>query len=159
MSGGCVLVVEDDQPLKAALAATLGGAGFAVLEAGDGEEALDKLRQQHVDLVVSDVQMAPMDGLALLRAVGAEYPQLPVLLMTAYGSIDKAVEAMKQGAVDYLVKPFEAKELKARVKRCVAHRSLPTNYIAEDPLSRDLMMTAERVAARAVTVLLSGESG
>ena len=159
MRHGSVLVVEDDKPLKAALAATLGSAGLAVIEASDGEEALNKLGEADVDLIISDVQMQPMDGIELLRAVGDRYPQLPVLLMTAYGSIDKAVEAMKQGAADYLVKPFEAAELRARVRRFMNAPRSPQDFIAVDPNSRELFNTAERVAAKAVTVLLEGESG
>jgi two-component system response regulator FlrC len=159
MTHGAVLVVEDDQPLKAALAATLGGAGLAVLEASNGEEALGKLEAAQVDLVISDVQMAPMDGFELLRALGVRYPNLPVLLMTAYGSIDKAVEAMKYGAADYLVKPFEAAELQARVSRFLKPDVPHKDFIAADPLSRELFATAERVAATSATVLLGGESG
>lgn len=159
MSRGAVLVVEDDQPLKAALAATLGGAGLAVLEASDGEEALGKLESAQVDLVISDVQMTPMDGFELLRALGLRYPNLPVLLMTAYGSIDKAVEAMKYGAADYLVKPFEAAELQARVSRFLRPTVPSKDFIAADPVSRELFATAERVAATSATVLLGGESG
>jgi two-component system response regulator FlrC len=160
MRQGSVLVVEDDKPLKAALVATLGAAGLAVIEASDGQEALGKLAGCRVDLVISDVQMQPMDGIELLRAVGNRYPQLPVLLMTAYGSIDKAVEAMKQGAADYLVKPFEAAELRARVARFLSDDQPPTqDFIAIDPISRELFNTAERVATKTVTVLLEGESG
>lgn len=159
MTPRSVLVVEDDKPLKAALAATLGSAGVAVIEASDGQEALGKLAGEHVDLVISDVQMQPMDGIELLRAVTKRYPQLPVLLMTAYGSIDKAVEAMKQGAADYLVKPFEAAELRSRVARFLSDEQPSQDFIAIDPSSRELFNTAERVAAKAVTVLLDGESG
>jgi len=82
-----------------------------------------------------------------------------VLLMTAYGSIDKAVEAMKQGAADYLVKPFEAAELRTRVARFLSDDQTERDFIAIDPKSRELFTTAERVAAKAVTVLLDGESG
>ena len=159
MNEGAVLVVEDDAPLKAALSATLGGAGLAVLEASDGEEALGKLESAQVDLVISDVQMKPMDGFELLRALSFRHPNLPVLLMTAYGSIDRAVEAMKHGAADYMVKPFEAAELKARVNRFLKPTTASDEYIAEDPLSRELFRTAERVAATPTTVLLTGESG
>ena len=164
-----ILVVEDDRPLQDALVTTLEAAGFNVLAAGDGGEALKILGVTAVDLVVSDVQMHPVDGRELLRRLQQRSSPPPVLLMTAYGTIDQAVAAMREGAVDYLVKPFEAEELEQRVARYArsggapaantvtgAAASLP---VAEDPASRRLLELATRVAASDVTVLLSGESG
>ena len=104
-----VLVVEDDATLREALCDTLEFAGFSVLAADDGKQALERLRRERVGLVVSDVQMAAMDGHTLLRQIKSHWPELPVVLMTAYGSIERAVEAMRDGAADYLVKPFESR--------------------------------------------------
>src|SRR5262249_14208183 len=125
-----------------------------------------------VDLVVSDVQMQPVDGAELLRRLRQKTAAPPVLLMTAYGTIDQAVAAMREGAVDYLVKPFEAEELERRVARFArpapspAPRPTPNaaarvgqEPIAEDPRSRALLDLAARVAQSDVTVLLTGESG
>jgi two-component system response regulator FlrC len=165
MSRPTVLVVEDDRPLQDALVTTLESAGFNVLSAGDGGEALDVLGGNHVDLVLSDVEMKPVDGRELLRKLQQRQSAPPLLLMTAYGTIDQAVAAMRDGAVDYLVKPFEADVLEERVARYV--RTAPPELaasplagpIAEDPESRRLLDLASRVAQSDVTVLLNGESG
>jgi two-component system response regulator FlrC len=167
MSAGTILVVEDDRPLQDALVTTLQAAGFNVLAAGDGGEALKVLGTTSVDLIVSDVEMRPVDGRELLRRLQQREGAPPVLLMTAYGTIDQAVAAMREGAVDYLVKPFEAEELEQRVARYVrtsgagaAREGLPsTEPVAEDPVSRKLLELAARVAQSDVTVLLNGESG
>jgi len=168
MSGGTVLVVEDDQPLQDALVTTLEGAGFKVLAASDGGEALKVLGTTSVDLIVSDVEMRPVDGRELLKRLRQREAPPPVLLMTAYGTIDQAVAAMRDGAVDYLVKPFEAEELEQRVARYVhgdssraASRETASGSepVAEDPASRKLLELASRVAQSDVTVLLNGESG
>jgi two-component system, response regulator FlrC len=159
-----ILVVEDDRPLQDALVSTLVTAGYKVLAASDGGEALKMLAESSVDLVVSDVQMQPVDGAELLRRLQQKTAPPPVLLMTAYGTIDQAVAAMRDGAVDYLVKPFEAEELERRVARYVrpapsAAARLGQEPIAEDPRSRALLDLAARVAQSDVTVLLTGESG
>jgi len=162
---GTILVVEDDRPLQDALVTTLEAAGFNVLAASDGGEALEMLRATAVDLVVSDVEMRPVDGRELLKRLQQREAPPPVLLMTAYGTIDQAVAAMRDGAVDYLVKPFEAEELEQRVARYVRAGSVPRGAagaaepIAEDAKSRKLLELAARVAQSDVTVLLSGESG
>jgi two-component system, response regulator FlrC len=158
-----VLVVEDDRPLQDALVSTLETAGFHVLAAADGGEALKVLNDTAVDLIVSDVQMQPVDGRELLRRLQQRPSSPPVLLMTAYGTIDQAVAAMRDGAVDYLVKPFEAEELERRVARyarpAAAAERGGSEPVAEDPRSRALLALAQRVAQGDVTVLLHGESG
>jgi two-component system response regulator FlrC len=165
MSRPTVLVVEDDRPLQDALVTTLESAGFNVLSAGDGGEALDVLGGNDVDLVLSDVEMEPVDGRELLRRLQQRQSAPPLLLMTAYGTIDQAVAAMRDGAVDYLVKPFEADVLEERVARYVRTAgpelaaSPLAGPIAEDPESRRLLELASRVAQSDVTVLLNGESG
>jgi two-component system response regulator FlrC len=162
-ANGTVLVVEDDRPLMDALVTTLESAGFNVLAARDGGEALEVLDRTVVDLVVSDVEMQPVDGRELLKRMRVRRSAPPVLLMTAYGTIDQAVAAMRDGAVDYLVKPFEADELEQRVARYLRSRTpelLPTDWpVAEDPASRKMLELAARVAQSDVTVLLNGESG
>ena len=154
-----VLIVEDDQPLKEALVSTLEDAGLRVLAAGDGGEALKIVGESPVDLVVTDVQMQPVDGHELLRNLSHQHPDLPVLLMTAYGTIDQAVNAMRDGAVDYLVKPFEAHELEERVVRYLPACAPVDALVAVDPRSEALLRLARKVAASDVTVLLTGESG
>jgi len=105
MSQATVLVAEDDPNLREALCETLELAGYQVESASDGKAALEIMQQKPVGMVVSDVQMRPMDGHELMTRVKTIYPSIPVLLMTAYGNIEKAVTAMRDGAVDYLAKP------------------------------------------------------
>ena len=156
-----ILVVEDDHDLREALSDTLKLAGYRVLTAQDGEAALQVMADARVALVISDVMMQPMDGHALLKRIKAQTPHIPVLLMTAYGMIEKAVEAMRDGAADYLTKPFDANKLLAQVARYMLtqHSAEAGAVIAQDAVSRELMALAERVAASHSTVLISGESG
>src|SRR6056297_2100103 len=148
-----VMIVEDDADLREALAATLEAAGHGVVTAGCGESALAALDRDTVDLVVSDVQMEPMDGVALLEALRRRHASLPVVLMTAYGTIEKAVEAMRLGAAYYMVKPVEA------VGRHLRPTPGSNGPVAGDPTTRVLLKVAERVAASEATVTISGESG
>jgi two-component system response regulator FlrC len=153
------MIVEDDADLREALTATLEAADHDVVTADCGESALALLERETVDLVVSDVQMEPMDGVALLETLRRRYASLPVVLMTAYGTIEKAVEAMRLGAAYYLVKPFEARELVETVGRHVRPTPGGSGPVAGDPTTRVLLKVAERVAASEATVTISGESG
>ncbi|MCU7922599.1 MAG: sigma-54 dependent transcriptional regulator [Candidatus Thiodiazotropha sp. (ex Dulcina madagascariensis)] len=161
MSHGTVLIVEDDPALREALSDTLELAGYPVHAVEEGGAALTILQQQSIGMVVSDVQMQPMDGHSLLREIRKHYSDLPVLLMTAYGSIEKAVMAMHDGAVDYLVKPFEAEVLVSKVAGHIrpASEEILDGPIVEDLRSRELLELARRVASSDATVLLHGESG
>lgn len=156
-----LLVVEDDPALREALVDTLELAGYQVEAAQDAESALGVLARTMPGLILSDVQMPGMDGHALLRAVKAKHPGLPVVLMTAYGQIEKAVEAMREGAADYLPKPFEQDRLLAMVARYLQPRAGPEGaaLVAEDPASLAVLELTRRVAATDATVLLTGESG
>ena len=156
-----VLLVEDDRDLLEALRATLQLAGYETVGAADGQIALAALAQQPIGLVISDVQMKPMDGLSLLAAVKTRHPAMPVVLMTAFGDVEKAVAAMRAGASDYLLKPFEPDALLSQVRRhlATADAGQGADVIARDPRSLALFELARRVAKSAVTVMLSGESG
>ena len=155
-----VLIVEDDQALRLALCDTLELSGCPVLAAEHGEAALSLLASEPaIGLVITDVQMAPMDGFELLRALRRRRPELPVVLMTAYGTIDKAVAAMREGATDYLVKPFDAQVLLALVERFIVPEPEPDEMVVADPRSEQLAALARRVAASDATVMLCGESG
>lgn len=156
-----VLVVEDDAPLREALSDTLELAGYSVMAAGDAQQALAWLEKGAPGLVLSDVQMPGMDGHALLRTIKARRPEIPVLIMTAYGQIERAVEAMREGASDYLPKPFEPERLLAAVARYYRQEGMPDDLgvVAEDPATQALLDLARRVAATDTTVLLTGESG
>jgi len=156
-----VLIVEDDASLREALTDTLELSGYEVLQAADGAVALELLEGRTVGLVVSDVQMKPMDGEQLLREIKRRAPGLPVLLMTAYGMIERAVEAMRAGACNYLPKPFEPEVLVAEVARWMlpAAEQTPDDPVARDPASQQLLELARRVAGSDATVLITGESG
>ncbi|CRM79452.1 sigma-54 dependent transcriptional regulator [Pseudomonas sp. 25 R 14] len=157
-----VLLVEDDRALREALADTLLLAGHDYRAVGSAEEALEAVEQESFSLVVSDVNMPGMDGHQLLGLLRARQPQLPVLLMTAHGAVERAVDAMRQGAADYLVKPFEPKaliELVARHALGVIGAADGEGPIAFEPASTQLLELAAKVARSDSTVLISGESG
>lgn len=160
MSTATVMVVEDDPELMEALTDTLSLAGYNVARAVDGADALRQLDGNDIDLIVSDIQMPKMDGHTLLKKVKANHPDLPMMLMTAYGSIQQAVDAMRDGAVDYMVKPFEAEVLVNMVSRYAGQpSSISSEIVAEDARSQELFRIAKRVAQTDAAVMISGESG
>jgi two-component system response regulator FlrC len=160
MSHAAVMVVEDDAALREALCDTLDLAGYRSLAAADGQAALALLERERPALVVSDVQMQPMDGNALLQALRRRRPDLPVVLMTAFGTIRHAVQAVRDGAVEYLAKPFEPAALVGMVGQLLPQGTDDSDApVAEDPRSRELLALAARVADSEVGVLLTGESG
>ncbi len=155
-----VLVVEDDLDLSEALCDTLEIEGYRVLSATNGTEALCKLAKNEFRLVVSDIQMPGMDGFQLLNNIQQKHPETPVLLMTAYGTIPKAVEAMQSGAADYLIKPFEASTLVEKVAEFVtAEVEESGDRVIVDEKMKKLYALSAKVAKTDVTVLLQGESG
>jgi len=159
MTEPAVLIVEDDAHLREALYDTLASDSLQVLTADSGPAALEILANKPVGLVVSDLQMEPMDGATLLRNIHEMRPNLPAVLMTAYGTIENAVDVMRNGAADYLVKPFEASELKAVVDKYLAPVQELDRPLAVDPVSCEILRIAERVAGTDATVTLTGESG
>lgn len=155
-----VLVVEDDPSLREAIGDTLELAGRTYVSVDGGEAALQALECQAFSIVVSDVRMMPMDGITLLKEIRARLPHLPVVLMTAYAEVDKAVDAMRSGACDFLLKPFEPKALLGHINKYeLAACRDDAGVVAEDAASRDLFAMAQRVAQTDATVLLTGESG
>ncbi len=159
MTQPAVLIVEDDACLRDALLETLADGEHPVLSATNGPEALKILNAEDVGLVVSDLQMQPMSGRELLARIRDEHPATPAVLMTAYGTIEDAVEEMRRGAADYLVKPFDADVLRGVIARHLKPAANSSQPIAEDPAAKRLLGIARRVAATEVTVTLSGESG
>jgi len=170
-----VLLIDDDESLRRVVEYNLHEEGYRVLTAVDGTSGLQAFRADAVDLVLTDVRMPEMDGLELLARVKAMQPDLPVIMLTAHGTIDSAVEAMKLGAFDYLTKPFNREQLKAAVRKAlevaaltnenrylrevVAERFSFANMIAGSRAMRAVTETASRVAQSDATVLLEGESG
>ncbi|WP_417500819.1 sigma-54-dependent transcriptional regulator [Marinobacter sp.] len=161
MAKAQILIVEDDRDLREALVTTLELAKFRVSEASNAHEALVRLAESPVDMVVSDVNMPGLSGHELLGEVQRLYPGLPMMLITAYGQISHAVSAMQSGAVDYLVKPFEPKVLVDAVTKVVGggRQKSDDEPVAEDPASKRIFQLAAKVAGSDSTVMISGESG
>ncbi|RMH33111.1 MAG: sigma-54-dependent Fis family transcriptional regulator [Gammaproteobacteria bacterium] len=160
MATATILLVEDDNSLREALKATLDMAGYCTVEAQNGRDALVKLERQRPDIVVSDVSMEPVDGETLLAEVRKKDQTLPFVLMTAFGSVHRAVRALKNGATDYLQKPFDPEQLLDVVGRYIQSTLRDGREpIVEDPKSIKLFEMARRVADSDATVLLSGPSG
>jgi len=154
-----ILVVEDDPSLREALCDTLRLSSYQVLEADDAENALKILAGKRVGLIISDVQMPGIDGHELLKIVKRRYSEIPFVLITAYGNVPKAVDAMQAGAADYIVKPFEAEVLIEMVNRLSLSPVDTGKMIIEDRRSQELAELSRRVAATDVTVMITGESG
>ncbi|MBU2887240.1 sigma-54 dependent transcriptional regulator [Gilvimarinus agarilyticus] len=162
VTGAKVLVTEDDPSLREALVDTLELAGYEVLEADCAEQALIRLKTvADIRLIVSDVNMGKLSGYDLLRNVKTDYPHIPFLLITAYASISDSVMAIKEGAVDYLVKPFEPDALLNIVAKHVGQGGGcdDDEPVAQSEASQQLLQLAERVAQSESTVLIIGESG
>ncbi len=158
-----ILIVEDDQDLLEAICTTVKLSGYKALGASSGATALDILNSQRIGLVISDVQMQPIDGNILLKKIKETYPDIPVLLMTAYGEINKAIAAMRAGASDYLLKPFSPDYLLTYIKNYLVtvnnqHKKYD-EIVAKDPRTSAMFSLAERVAESSATVMLIGESG
>jgi len=169
-----VLIVDDEPNLRKILAAQLSRDGYDVLLAEDGEQGLALLREHHIDLVVTDLKMPKVDGMTLLREALAEQPELPIVMITAHGTVDTAVEALKLGAFDYLTKPFDKEEVRQIVGKALKTRELAGEeatteikgaegarfgIIGQSPGLTELYAVLERVADSPTTVLITGESG
>ena len=161
-----VLIVDDDPSILEVLDARLGAAGFMVHVAGDGPAALQILKNQKIDILVSDMKMPEMSGMELLAHARAIHRHLPVIFLTAYGTIHDAVHAMKAGAVDYLTKPFDGRELVRKIQVILTHpqnRQEPAQgngFIwGTSPAMLELRGMVQKVAASNANVLILGESG
>ena len=170
-----ILIVDDDEIFLRPLQRTLEVAGYEVLVVPSGEEAMELLKHDDVDLVLTDKRLPGIDGVELVRRVKAEHAELAVLVMTAYGTIGSAVEAMRLGAEDYLVKPFEAAEVLMVVRRAIEFQELKAanrasirknqerftlrNVVAGSEAMREVFELLRSVAGLDTTVLLYGETG
>ncbi|MEM7626398.1 MAG: sigma-54 dependent transcriptional regulator [Planctomycetota bacterium] len=170
-----VLVVDDKQMMRDSVGATLQRAGYTVVAAANGRVALQMVEKHRPSAVVTDLKMPEMDGLELLEHLCQADPQLPVVLMTAYGSINDAVSAMKAGAFDFVQKPFEGDQLVMVVRRAVEHRRLlkenaerkggggpgpeSPHLVGSSPAMRAVAQQIHQIAASNGTVLIQGESG
>ncbi|WP_127470467.1 sigma-54-dependent transcriptional regulator [Thiomicrorhabdus aquaedulcis] len=159
MSFAKILVVEDDAELQEALVDTLMLNGFEVLSVSCAEEALVAL-DDDIGMVFSDIRMDGMDGYTLMQRIRAMKPYLPIVLMTAYGTIEQAVNAMKAGAVDYIVKPFEANVLVEKAHIYFNRdASSEDDFVAADSVTQQLKAMAKKVAQSDASILISGDSG
>ncbi len=156
-----VLIVEDDPVLREALAETMTIGGHTYITAKDGKEALILLELHNPSVVLTDVRMDNLDGNQLLSTIKKNRPNIPVILMTAYGSVEDAVNAIRYGAVDYLQKPFSAQSLNEKINQYIKNDLIIENGvpIAQDPKSQALLSMALKVAQSDVGVMISGESG
>jgi two-component system, NtrC family, response regulator AtoC len=170
-----ILIVEDEPKMLRLLSLNLQEQGYAVHAVADAEAGLNLLRQEKIDLVLTDLKLPGMDGLEFLQAVKRSNAAIPVVLMTAYGTVETAVEAMKAGASDYVMKPFSMEEIKLIVSKELDVRSLREenrslrealgrryefkNIVARSAAMQEVLATVERVAPTHSTVLLGGESG
>nr|WP_236673667.1 sigma-54 dependent transcriptional regulator [Comamonas sp. JC664] len=165
---GTVLLVDDDPAVAKVLGALLTQAGLTTYSARDGQEALSLLASKPVDVVVSDVRMPGMDGLQVLAEVSRGWPDIPVILLTAHGTVPLAVEAMKAGAADFVLKPFDREEILFTVSKALlrAHRDdgrqqarATGGFIGSSRAMSDVQAVLAKAAAGTATVLLRGESG
>lgn len=172
---GNILIVEDEAKMRRLLELNLGEEGFTTFSAEDAENGLKLLRDNSIDLVVTDLKLPGMNGLEFLQAIKRQNAALPVVVMTAFGSVETAVDAMKAGASDYVLKPFSLaemrmvihKELDVRnlreenrsLREALGKRYSHPNIIARSRKMQEVLATVERVAPTNATVLLGGESG
>jgi two-component system response regulator HydG len=170
-----ILVVDDQRNMRTTTALILRQQGYEVTEVESGEEALSRLLAEPFDLVLTDLKMAPLDGLAVLRGALEISPSTQVMVMTGYGTVESAVDAMQQGAYDYLSKPFKDSELLVRVQRALEKKRLLVDVglfsdefrerykldalVGRSAPMRELLTRLVRVAPTDVTVLITGESG
>jgi DNA-binding NtrC family response regulator len=170
-----ILVVDDDAAMREMLASMLEPEGFAVETAKTADEAMERLRDRDYDLVLSDIRMPGRSGIALASEMRDVRARTPVVLMTAFGSLDSAIEAMRAGAFDYITKPFKREAVLVALERALAHRALSEenarlrravdqttalgDLVGASPAMRDLFALIKRVGAARSSVLITGESG
>jgi DNA-binding NtrC family response regulator len=170
-----ILIAEDKESLRRVLAETLETEGYAVVEAEDGEKAIRKISEERFDLILTDLKLPKKDGMEVLRAARENSPSAAVVLMTAYGTIDVAVDAMKEGAYDFLSKPVDTNYLLMLIERAMerqrlwkenilfrselAERLSYPEIVGKSPKIKEAFLLLEKVAPTPATVFLSGESG
>jgi DNA-binding NtrC family response regulator len=173
-----ILIVDDEAPMRRNLTELLGEEGFSILEADDGDKAIQLVREQKPGLVLLDINLPRTDGLAALIEIKRQTPQVPVIVFTAYGTSERAIQAMKTGAFDYLEKPFDLDEFLLTIRRALNYSDLlsevqdlrskvpesqacfsSSELIGSNPKMQEIFKTVGRVAGTDATVLIEGESG
>lgn len=170
-----ILIVDDEQTIRETLSEVLDEEGFASEMAGSGQEALNKVNKRDYDLVITDLKMPHMDGLALMERIKQQTPETSVMIITAYASLESAIQALRLGAYDYIIKPLDFDDVILRIRRLMEHRELEdenkylrrevrekfsfSNIIGESPRMKDIFRVIEKVAGTKGNVLISGKSG
>jgi DNA-binding NtrC family response regulator len=167
-----VLVADDEDNLRRVLKAQLQHDGYEVHCVADGEAVLQAMAEHHIDVLITDLRMPKLDGMQVLKAVCERYPKVPVIMITAHGTVDTAVEALKVGAFDYVTKPFDRAEFRSVVGKASRTRELSQKHVSGDPNERGryriigqsepmrgVYDVIEKVADTPSTVLITGESG
>lgn len=170
-----ILLVDDEATILTVLSTLLKSEGYEVITALGGEQAKKKLDEENFDIVISDIRMSPVDGMQVLKYIHDNYPDTSVIMLTAYGSIETAIQAMKLGAYDYITKPFKVEELLLTVRRALEYRKAKSenadlkaqlepryqleNIIAESDSMKQVCEIIKRVAPTDTTILITGESG
>ena len=167
-----ILIVDDEINMRLVLSAMLKKEGYDVVTAAHGKEALQILQQSNMAVVVTDLKMPDIDGMELLAHISERYPQIPVIMITAHGTVATAVEAFKKGAFDYITKPFDMDDLKQVISKAVKTRLLKEHdvswssaeiervgIIGTSAKTMDIFETIQRVAPTTTTVLITGETG
>lgn len=170
-----ILAVDDDRAHRAMLKALLGNWGYDITEADDGSTAIQKVKERAFDLILMDIRMIKVSGIEALEVIKAYNPAIPIIIMTAYSSVDTAVEALKKGAYDYLTKPLDFEKLKLTIQLAMDHLRLKeenrllkqrlrlqfdrSQIIGQSPLMLKLLETVSQVANSEATVMIRGESG
>ena len=170
-----ILVVDDDNAHRTMLRTLVGGWGYDIVEADDGSTAIEKVQERPFDLILMDVRMLKVWGLEALERIKAFNPAIPVTIMTAYSSVETAIEALKKGAYDYLTKPLDFDKLRLTIERAMEHTRLKEenrllkenlgkhfdmqNIIGRSPAMISLLETVAHVAPSEATVMITGESG
>ena len=170
-----ILVVDDDNAHRTMLRTLVGGWGYDIVEADDGSTAIEKVQERPFDLILMDIRMLKVSGLEALDRIKAFNPAIPVTIMTAYSSVETAIEALKKGAYDYLTKPLDFDKLRLTIERAMEHTRLKEenrllkeslgkhfdmqNIIGRSPAMISLLETVAHVAPSEATVMITGESG
>ena len=170
-----ILLVEDDEANRHSVTLILEQSGYLVLSATNGHEALDILRKSDIDLILSDLKMPLMDGMDVLKSARLIRPEVDVIIMTAHGTIETAVEAIKEGAYDFLAKPFKKATLLRTIEKSLERRSLvrentrlkealkqyesQKGIIGQSPAIRHVLDMISQVSSSSSTILIQGESG
>ncbi|MEW5908654.1 MAG: sigma-54 dependent transcriptional regulator [Thermodesulfobacteriota bacterium] len=172
---GAVLIVDDDSAHRTMLHALLGEWGYEIFEADDGSTAIELVRQRPFDLVLMDIRMIKISGIEALGEIKTDNPVIPIIIMTAYSSVETAVLALKKGAYDYLIKPLDFDKLKLTMERAMEHIQLKEenrllrenmekrfdrqHIVGQSPKMMRLLETVAQVAPSEATILITGESG